>query len=91
VLLAPRPLTVGQTWTSGKETLKFEGIEDFETFNATIPACIKITATSQDDLIGKPTDVIETKYYERGKGQIYKSGTGDIPFTKILSQYAATK
>lgn len=29
-ILAPRLLTVGQEWTAGLETLKFEGIEDFE-------------------------------------------------------------
>jgi len=91
-LIAPRPLKVGQTWTSDKETLIFEGIEDFETFNTTIPACLKIKGTSQEvDLKGNATEVVATKYYERGKGLIYKSETSDFRTTMILSQYAGKK
>lgn len=89
-LIAPRPLVVGQTWNHGKETLKFEGIEDFETFKVTIPACLKITSVSQEsDLKGKSELVRETIYYERGIGLIYKNVSGPIPLTRILSRYAA--
>jgi hypothetical protein len=93
-LVVPRPLTVEQTWISGLETLKFEGIEDFETFDKTIPACLKITVSSQDlDKQGRGTENRGTKYYQRGKGLIYSSGTGPLSseVTKILSQYAGKK
>jgi hypothetical protein len=96
-LIAPRPLTVGQEWTSGLETLKFEGIEDFETFDKTISACLKITVRSQElDKEGKGTENRGRKYYERGKGliySIYSSGTGPLSseITKILIQYAGKK
>jgi hypothetical protein len=40
-LITPRPLSIGQTWTYGKEILTFEGIEDLETFNATVHSCAK--------------------------------------------------
>ncbi|HSL02103.1 MAG TPA: hypothetical protein VK901_01015 [Nitrospiraceae bacterium] len=88
VRLVPRPLTAGQIWANGKETFKFEGIEDFETFNTTVPACLKITVISQetgaDSTVKEGKDI---KYYERGKGFIYKSGNnGFFDVTKILRQ-----
>ena len=91
-MLAPRPLTIGQVWINGKEVYKFEGIEDFETFNTTVPACLKITVTSQGlDKAGKEKAVRDTKYYERGVGLIYKSSDGAFSLTKILSRYAGAK
>jgi hypothetical protein len=93
VLLVPRPLVIGQSWVSGNETLKLEGIEDFETFNKTIPACLKITASSKEVTTeGKVKEGITTKYYERRKGLIYKSGTGvHGSMTKIIREYAGAK
>jgi hypothetical protein len=94
ILIAPRPLMVGQEWTTGLETLKVEGIEDFETFDKTISACLKITVSSQElDKEGKGTENRGTKYYQRGKGLIYSSGAGPLSseITKILSQYAGKK
>lgn len=92
VLLAPRPLVIGQSWTNGNQTMKYEGLHEFESFNRSIPACLKITVVSKDlDLEDNLKEVLETKYYERGKGLIYKSGTGKSSFTKILHEYAAMK
>lgn len=90
-LLVPRPLAVGQTWSDDKGTLKFEGIENFETYKDTIPACLKITAISQESGIEEKSKEVrtETKYYQRGIGLIYKNESGGVPFTKILSRYAA--
>jgi hypothetical protein len=89
-LIVPRPLVVGQIWMDGKQTLKFDGIEDFETFRATVPACIKITGTISDkDSEGKQRTETVTKYYEKNQGLIYKSSSGYISLIRILSQYAA--
>lgn len=89
-LLAPRPLVVGQTWLNGTDQHKFEGIEDFETFEATVPECLKITVINQEtSLSGRTQQVTVTKYYERGKGMIYKNVSGEMPVTRILSQYAS--
>ena len=89
-LLAPRPLVVGQTWLDGTAQHKFEGIADFETFKVTVPECLKITVTKQEtSLSGRTQEVTVTKYYERGKGMIYKNVSGEIPVTRILSQYAS--
>ena len=64
----------------------------FETFNTTVPACVKITAFSEvQNFNGEKVKASQTMYYERGKGQIYKSANGPIPFTKILSEYAGKK
>lgn len=91
VMLVPRPLVHGQIWKNGDDIYKFEGIEDFETFNATILDCAKITLQSENaDENHKATELMDIKYYERGKGLIYKSGTnGQFSITKILSVYAA--
>ena len=68
-VLAPRPLVVGQTWLNGTDQHKFEGIEDFETFKATVPECLKITVINQEtSLSGELNKLRFTKYYERGKG-----------------------
>ena len=91
LLLVPRPLVLGQIWKNGDDIYKFEKIEDFETFNATILDCAKITVKSEN--AGKNsqgTESTDIKYYERGKGLVYKSGTdGPFSVTKILSKYAA--
>ena len=81
VRLVPRPLTAGQIWINEKETFKFEGIEDFETFNTTVSACLKITVLSQETgADGTVKEGKDIKYYERGKGLIYKSGSnGFLP------------
>lgn len=90
ILLAPRPLVVGQTWLNGTDQHKFEGIEDFETFKATVPGCLKIIVVQQaPTLSGQTQQVTVTKYYERGKGMIYKNVSGEMPLTRILSQYAS--
>lgn len=91
LLLVPRPLELGQTWKNGDKIYKFEKIEDFETFNATILDCAKIIVQSEGgDENHKARELIDIKYYERGKGLIYKSGTnGPLSITKILSEYAA--
>lgn len=89
-LLAPRPLVVGQTWLNGTDQHKFEGIEDFESFKVTVPGCLKITVIRQaPTLSGRTQQVTVTKYYERGKGMIYKNVSGEMPVTKILNQYAS--
>ena len=89
-LLAPRPLVVGQTWLDGTAQHKFEGIADFETFKVTVPECLKITVTKQEtSLSGRTQEVTVTKYYERGKGMIYKNVSGEMPVTRILTQYAS--
>lgn len=90
ILLAPRPLVVGQTWFNGTDQYKFEGIEDFETFKATVPGCLKITVIQQEPtLSGQTQQVTATRYYERGKGLIYKNAGGEVPVTRILRQYAS--
>lgn len=90
ILLAPRPLVVGQTWLNGTDQHRFEGIEDFETFKTTVPGCLKITVVQQEPtLSGQTQQVTVTKYYERGKGMIYKNVSGEMPVTRILSQYAS--
>ena len=89
ILLVPRPLEVGQKWKNGNETRHFNGIEDFETFKQTVPACARITVTTEElDLDGKTKVTKIIQYYERGKGLIYK-GTDDGPLgvTKILNKY----
>jgi hypothetical protein len=93
VRLVPRPLTAGQIWANGKETFKFEGIEDFETFDTPVPACLKITVLSQETgADGTVKEGKDIKYYERGKGLIYKSGNnGFFEVTKISSKYALSK
>lgn len=89
-LLAPRPLVVGQTWLDGTAQHKFEGIADFETFKVTVPECLKITVTKQEtSLSGRTQEVTVTKYYERGKGMIYKNVSGEMPVTRILTQHAS--
>lgn len=90
ILLAPRPLIVGQTWLNGTDQYKFEGIEDFETFKATVSDCLKFTVVQQEPtLSGQTQQVTGTRYYERGKGLIYKNVGGEMPVTRILSQYAS--
>ena len=93
VRLVPRPLTAGQIWTNEKETFKFEGIEDFETFNTIVSACLKITVLSRETgADGTVKEGKDIKYYERGKGLIYKSGNnGFFDVTKISSKYALSK
>lgn len=90
ILLAPRPLVVGQTWLNGTDQYKFEGIEDFETFKATVSDCLKFTVIQQEPtLSGQTQQVTGIRYYERGKGLIYKNVGGEMPVTRILSQYAS--
>ena len=91
ILLVPRPLELGQIWKNGDEIYKFEGIEDFGTFNATIIDCVNITVQSENaEENHKAMKLKDIKCYERGKGLIYKSGTnGQFSITKILSEYAA--
>jgi hypothetical protein len=93
VKLVPRPLKTGHTWVNGKDTFTFEGIEDFDTSGKIIPACAKITVTSNGTGVdGKLTETRDVKYYERGKGLIYISvNNGSFEVTKILSAYAGSK
>lgn len=90
-LLVPRPLTSGQTWKNGEETYRFEGIEDFETFDTSVPKCVKITVTKKSsDKDGEIEESKEIKYYQKGKGLIYKSAEIDgFSSTKILKEYAS--
>ena len=90
-LLVPRPLETGQTWTNQNEVRKFEGIENFETFNSPIPTCARITVITRElDSEGRSKSSRHTQYYERGKGMIYKgSDGGTIGYTKVLRAYAA--
>lgn len=92
-LLVPRPLRSGQTWQNGEEIYQFEGIEDFETFEASVPNCAKITITNQKmDQEGETPQSKEVKYYQKGKGFIYKSGSNNgFPYTKILREYSSSK
>jgi len=82
---------LGQTWQNGKKFYRFEGIEDFETFDASVPNCAKITVTEQDsNQDGKIMQSKEVKYYQKGKGFIYKSGNmGTFPYTKIRREYSS--
>jgi hypothetical protein len=93
ILLVPRPLEVGQKWKNGNEARHFNGIENFETFNGAVPACARITVTTEEsDLDGKSKVTQHTQYYERGKGLIYKgSDDGPLGFTKVLSMYASQR
>lgn len=89
-LLVPRPLEAGQTWTGNGTTYTFEGIEDFETFDKTIQNCARITVVEVGAEDPEKEPATTTKYYEKGKGLIYKSVTqGNFGFVSIWREYAA--
>lgn len=91
-LLVPRPLSSGEIWQNGEKFYRFEGIEDFETFDASVPNCVKITVINQNsEQKGKMNQLKAVKYYEKGKGLIYKSGSNNgFTYTKIRKEYSSS-
>lgn len=86
-ILVPRPVEKGQTWIRDSTTYTFEGVENFETFDRTIEDCAKITAVGAD---ADEESETTTKYYEKGKGLVYKSVTkGNFGIVIIWREYAA--
>ena len=82
VLLVPRPLSIGQRWTSANAAFTFEGYEDYDTFGGVVKHCAKFTFSNE-----KTTGV---KYYEKGRGLIFKNeGAGALGASKILRDYAS--